>query len=148
MIQEKVKIIRSLGLNWAKIIPVLYDLRNAMPKGHVLSAIPYLRQSDSKGRTRAQGVSANQLLPILLHLIQAAGEGASVRQELEEGYKQAKEVRAAYLKAIHEETERWAVEKNVLNIAKPEGEKQAKANEEMDAWKMKVSKGIYAVSSE
>jgi hypothetical protein len=125
-----------------------------MPKDHALSALPDPSQSDVETsyhmrRARMQTVSADQLLPLLLHLIRIAGEGASVRQELEEGYKQAKEVRAAYFKAMREETERWAAEKAELTKEKPGGENKTKAKANvMDGWKVKVSQSNCAVGSE
>lgn len=116
-----------------------------MPNDHAIAALPDLRQSDSETSYhtrggRMQGVSADQLLPLLLYLIQIAGEGASARQELEEGYKQAKEVRASYLTAMREETTRWVSERTELGKEKPGGEDKAKAKTNAaNAWKVKVS---------
>ena len=127
-----------------------------MPKTHALSAVPNLSLPDTADTeasynmrsARIKGVSADHLFPVLLYLVQVAGEGASVRQELEEGYKQTKEVRAAYFRAMREETERWAAEKAELTEEKPGAE--TKTKESTGAWKVKVSIHIrkYAVSSE
>ncbi|KAF8495866.1 hypothetical protein JB92DRAFT_2992147 [Gautieria morchelliformis] len=143
-IQEKAKMIRGLGLNWAKIVPVLYSLRDSMPQGHSLSTLPDLNPPSTSSEpsrntrgARLQGVSADQLLPVLLYLIRVVGESASVRDELEEGYKQAKEFRGAYYKALREETERWAAERAQLTEEKREGEKNAITKENADAWKVK-----------
>ena len=113
-----------------------------MPLGHALSVIPNLSQSHTgtsynMRRERIKGVSADHLLPVLLYLIQVVGEGASVRQELEEGYKQAKEVRATYLRVTREETERWATERAELIEEKPGAETETKEN--TVAWKAKAS---------
>ncbi|KAF8513152.1 hypothetical protein BU17DRAFT_53535 [Hysterangium stoloniferum] len=129
IIREKLKIIRALGLNWTKIVQVLYDLRATVPKAHALQSIPELDQSpvESLYNTRGgqrQSIHTDQLLPILLHLIAILINGPSVREELEEGHKQGKELRGLYLTALREENERWAAEKATLLESKPENEQK------------------------
>jgi len=83
-----------------------------------------------------QGVHVDQLLPVLLFLVEAVMESESIRAELEEGTKQARDARANYHKLFKEETERWAAEKAVLMEEKPTGEKEK--TKKPDPWRIKV----------
>ncbi|KAF8578019.1 hypothetical protein K439DRAFT_1621662 [Ramaria rubella] len=141
-IQAKMKAIRGLGLNWGKIVPILHTLRDSMPEGHALRTLPGIDGTDVEASYntrggRIQGLSANQLLPILLYLIGVALGGASVRQELEEGNQQAKDARATYYKTLREETERWATEKAKLGESKPASENKGEIKDLLNAWKFR-----------
>jgi len=84
-----------------------------------------------------QGVQVDQLLPILLFLIETVMEGDSIRTELEEGGKQAKDARATYYKSLKEEAERWAAERSVLSEERPAEDKE-KSKKKADPWRIKV----------
>ncbi|KIJ49555.1 hypothetical protein M422DRAFT_27922 [Sphaerobolus stellatus SS14] len=141
-IQGTVKAIRGLGLNWGKIMLVLYELRDELPRDHPLSGLPDLEESvmettyNTRG-ARMQGVHADQLLPILLFLVELLMEGESVRTELEVGTKQVKETRALYFKAMKEETERWATEKATLMEERPASNEKEKSKSKSDPWRIK-----------
>lgn len=146
IIQAGVKQIRSLGLNWTKIVPVLYELRASLPNAHALHSLPDVKQSlkqsdmevsyNTRG-SRMQALCADQMLPLLLHLVEIVATGASLKIELEEGHKQRKEVRAACMKAQREEAERWTTERTELTEEKSRGEK-GKEKWDVNLWKTKV----------
>lgn len=134
--------IRSLGVNWGKIVPVLYDLGEGLPHEHLLHDLPALKESDvetfynTRG-TRFQGLRVDQILPILLYLIDIILQGATVRQELEEGSKQFREARMAYSKAMKEETDKWAIQKVDLLEERPKGDTETLKGKP-NPWRIKV----------
>lgn len=99
------------------------DLRNLVPKGHPFYSLPIMeKEKNSSYSVRSglyHGIHADNLLPLLLHMIGVVCEGGSVREELEVGNEQSRKARSEHYMASRKESDRWNEEKQILTNVKP-----------------------------
>ncbi|KAG6866769.1 hypothetical protein C0991_011428 [Blastosporella zonata] len=128
--------IRATGNNMTKVWPILANLRDALQDDVALSFPDPLpppasatiyntrrtRSDVNGGRPNVSIVHSAQMIPVVEALIQAALETSVVRDEMDDGVREGKEMVRKVQKAIREENERWDVERKLLEAER----KQAK----------------------
>jgi hypothetical protein len=124
IIKRSMKEIRGAGANLNKIWGILASMRESLSrlKGDSLTfpdplSPPSSSTTHTTRSTRATNksgvfvVHSAQMVPVIEALINTAIESKSVRQEIEEGVKDAKEVAKEKAERVKEENERWEAER-------------------------------------
>ena len=98
-----------------------------MPREYLEIADPSASTTRESARSSriSNGVTrATQLVPVIISLCEVALRGPSIRQELENGAKDVKDLTRDYWTTSREENDRWAAEKQALLDEKAAGEGQ------------------------
>ncbi|KAG6902747.1 hypothetical protein C0995_011895 [Termitomyces sp. Mi166 len=148
--------IRATGNNLNKIWPILARLQDVIddktrlsipdPLPLPASVVVYNTRTtrrapeSSSGANIAIGHTA-QMIPVLEALIEAALETPIIHEELDNGFKEAKEVIREVQKAIKEENERWDAERKSLESPKETSEEMIKPMNMIQ--QIKIKRGLH-----
>lgn len=76
---------------------------------------------------------STQLIPPLVALCEWAGQGQSVREEIETGMVEAKEANRRYWAAVREENERWTAQRTTFGLEEDKGNVPGDKNDKRSA---------------
>ncbi|KAG6885922.1 hypothetical protein C0993_007940 [Termitomyces sp. T159_Od127] len=159
-IRSVVRDIRATGNNLNKIWFILTRLRSATDDGTQLSfpdplplpasVVVYntrttrrTSETTTKGGPNVTIGHTAQMIPVLETLIEAALMTPIVREELDNGLKEAKEVTREVQKAIREENDRWDSERKSFEPQKETSEGASKPISKVQGEQIKIQRGLH-----
>ncbi|KAG6896801.1 hypothetical protein C0992_005951 [Termitomyces sp. T32_za158] len=156
-IKSVVRDIRATGNNLNKIWPILTRLQNAtddvtqlsfpdplpLPSVIVYNTRTTRRTSEANGGSHAFVGHTAQMIPVIEALIEAALMTSIVREELDNGLKEAKEVTREVQKAIREENERWDAERKSFEPPKETSEEALRSISKVQGEQIKVKRELH-----
>ncbi|KAG6920244.1 hypothetical protein DXG01_005013 [Tephrocybe rancida] len=156
LVKSVARDIRATGNNLNKIWPILAKLRDSLADDAELSfpdplppptsaTIHNTRTTRSAWESNVTIGHSAQMIPVVEALISATLETPMVREALEGGVRDAKEMVREVQKATREENDRWDTERKLLE-AEREKEKEASEKDKDDKPKIKVAATSKAVA--
>ncbi|KAH0588862.1 hypothetical protein H2248_004653 [Termitomyces sp. 'cryptogamus'] len=153
-IRSAVRDIRATGNNLNKIWPILAKLQDVNDDNTQLSfpdplplptsvVIYNTRMTRSNGGPTVSIGHTAQMVPVLEALIEATLSTPIVREELDNGFKEAKEVIRGVQRAIREENERWDAERKSFEVSKETSEEALKVVNKIQGEQIRSKRDIH-----
>ncbi|KAF5380578.1 hypothetical protein D9615_004650 [Tricholomella constricta] len=143
-VKSAIREIRAAGHNLNKIWPILAQMHDAIvfgadnqddaavlsfpdplpPPSSITARVTRSARESSGSRPSITIAATAQMVPVVAALVEAAFETAAVREELENGVKEAKEATREVKECLKAENERWDAERKELEDAMKGTEKE------------------------